>query len=511
MLQRSDESGKIVGLDELRALAANAETIPVNRVWVSFFSPTMVYEKGSNTMKDTGLAITDDADAGFAVIKEYVTQLQAGGVEVFLSLGGWNYNCFPYLYARYSVAGYGTATPNYWKIEQFGNGNIDNCDETNQWCYVCEPPSEGTSIDSFSIFPEPEWSPTWQTAASMIEAGAGGTAPTWHKDIVPGAMWTDEKTGKSLKVPGSTLFVEQKRDPYADFVQMAADLGCIGVDIYYEEFWMADYYKTGKSTGPWELDQVVYKYSAIMQDVILNIEAIQPAMKLSTAASAVGGWDGKWWGGNLKGVWLQMATKYPDIMKKITDSQGLNIMTYDLSSNPEFHECPEDGVCDLDKQVDYYMKTYETAGYAANVGYEIGTPAYPPPDHDPAHQLPLTNEMLSSIIGNTQSRHKGGFMWELYKNGDGSAEVTQVAQAICKATLGSAARCSGVIPPADSSPTTPPAPTPPTPQAPTPQAPTPVAPSCPGGSLTACITACPTTPISAFTACISVCSTLCPQ
>lgn len=446
MLQRSDANGNNVGMVELKALAANAKTIPVNRIWVSFFSPTMTYVAGSKNLQDTSLNVTSDSDGGFAAIRSAISDLQAAGVEVFLSMGGWNYNCFPYLYARYSVGGYGTSTPNYWKIQQYGNGNIDNCVESNQWCYVCEPLSEGTTVGSFSIFPQPTWSKTWQQAVQFVEQSAGVT-PQWMDDMVPGKMWTDKKTGQALLVPGMSGFVKQQRDPYADLVQMASELGAAGVDIDYEEFWMADYTKTGN--GPWQLDQIVYKYTAIMKDVMINIATIAPKMKISTAASAVGAWGGNWWGGNLKGVWLQVNQKYPSVIKALTDSQGLNVMTYDLSSNPTFHECPEDGICALDQQVDYYMKTYESAGIDANVGYEIGTPAYPPPDHDPTHQLPLTTALLQSITSNTQARHKGGFQWELYKKPDtaANADATATAQAICKSVLGNAVRCAGVIPP----------------------------------------------------------------
>jgi len=90
---------------------------------------------------------------------------------------------------------------------------------------------------------------------------------------------------------------------------MTADLGATGVDLDYEETWHADTWKTvGKGgkmdSGPWELNQTVYKYAAICKDVMINIKAIAPELKLSTTPGAVGAWGGKWWGGNLKGMWL---------------------------------------------------------------------------------------------------------------------------------------------------------------------------------------------------------------
>lgn len=46
---------------------------------------------------------------------------------------------------------------------------------------------------------------------------------------------------------------------------------------------------------------------------------------------------------------------YPDVIDFISkgpNAGGVNVMSYDLSDNPEFHECPDDADCTLDKQVD---------------------------------------------------------------------------------------------------------------------------------------------------------------
>merc|ERR1711957_1044566 len=64
-----------------------------------------------------------------------------------------------------------------------------------------------------------------------------------------------------------------------------------------------------------------------------------------------------------------------DVMGRVE----MNVMTYDLSSNNDFHECPTDSVCALEKQVEFYMKTYRDQGFSSNVGYEVGQPAYPDP------------------------------------------------------------------------------------------------------------------------------------
>jgi hypothetical protein len=282
---------------------------------------------------------------------------------------------------------------------------------------------------------------------AYVKSKATGKTPKFHTDIIPGKKWTDSKTGTSLTVPGSGKFDSAGSDPYADIVKLAKDMGAAGVDLDYEEFWHADYFKTGK--GPWELDQTVYKYATIAKDVIDNIKAIYPACKLSTASGAVGAWSGKWWGGNMKGVWLKVKQQMPEItdfMSKGANAGGMNVMTYDLSDNQQYHECPTPDNCPLVKQVEYYMNTYKEANMPASVGYEIGTPAYPPPDHDKEHQLPLDADKLKTIISTTQSKFPSGFFWELYKPADGHASATDVAQALCNAIL-KTDRCKGVIPP----------------------------------------------------------------
>jgi len=451
LLSRSSRNGEIVGLSELNMLVESADSIPVNRIWLSFFAPTMVYVPGSFTLEHARLNVSKTGDFGFAAIRSAIVKLQAAGVEVFLSMGGWNYNCFPYMYARYSVGGYGENTPNYWKIEKFGGGDINKCVADNQYCYVCEPPSEGTSLEDFQIFPEPEYSPTWKQATDMVEAHANASnPPKWSYDMVAGKPWTDPKTGIQVIVPGDNYYVTVNRDPYQDLVYLAKDLGAAGIDIDYEEFWHGDYFKVGDPQGPWVLPQTTYKYAAIVMDTIININNIYPELKLSTAAGAVGAWSTNWWGGNLKGLWYNMKQLYPnatDFMSKGANAGGINVMSYDLSDNPQFHECPDDNDCSLDKQVAFYMKAYQDAQIPANVGYEVGVPAYPSPDHDASHQLPLTHAMLSSIVSQTQTQFPSAFFWELFKeqNQTDYASATQVAQTLCSAILKSR-RCVGALP-----------------------------------------------------------------
>jgi len=134
-------------------------------------------------------------------------------------------------------------------------------------------------------------------------------------------------------------------------------------------------------------------------------------------------------------------------MTEGANAGGFNVMTYDVSKNEKYHECPDKDSCALDKQVDFYMNLYKKAGMNAMVGYEIGQPAYPDVSYDKADQLPLTDAMLKSIIDTTQGNFGGGFFWDMYKkNFTGQASPTKVAQAICNKVMAGNSRCTGTIP-----------------------------------------------------------------
>jgi len=91
------------------------------------------------------------------------------------------------------------------------------------------------------------------------------------------------------------------------------------------------------------------------------------------------------------------------------------LQTYDLSKDPRYHECPQDDVCALHEQVEFYMNTYANASIVANVGYEVGQPAYPAIEVDKENQLPLTQDEFSQILANTQPKYPGAFFWSVYK------------------------------------------------------------------------------------------------
>ena len=235
-------------------------------------------------------------------------------------------------------------------MEKFGGPS--NCTAANQYCFVCEPRSEQTSLDlSFSVYPEPAKASTWQAATAYVEKWAANSpTPVWHPELLPGKAYADKASGLTSVVPGSGKFDELGRDPYWDFVSLAHELGCSGIDLDYEEFWHADTFKTvalggAAGMGPWELHQTSYKLAAILKDLSDGIDELAPQMRLSTAAAAVGAWGGKWWGGNLKGALLEVHARFPSLLAKPIAANGINVMSYDLSDDRDFHECPTEQAC----------------------------------------------------------------------------------------------------------------------------------------------------------------------
>ncbi len=83
LLSRVAKNGQIVGLEELEALAAHASSIPVNRIWLAFVSPTMVYVPGSKTLEYARLNVSNSPDFGFAAVQKAIAQLQVCTCSIF--------------------------------------------------------------------------------------------------------------------------------------------------------------------------------------------------------------------------------------------------------------------------------------------------------------------------------------------------------------------------------------------------------------------------------------------
>lgn len=222
---------------------------------------------------------------------------------------------------------------------------------------------------------------------------------------------------------------------YRNVVQLANDLGVVGIDLDYEEFWHADLnayswrltpdsvqpptgnveyldtatlmsrgkgvrvYNDSMQLNPAEqpypriMPDTVDKFAAIMRSLYQAIDAINPELALSTAAPATGGipnmsanwgsnahtsntYGGAWWGGNLYGLIYNTALKYPDLVDRLST---IGIMSYDLSET----DCGGDTniPCDLAGQVDYYYGAFFSwlkSGDTIRPGHAVikGSPSY---------------------------------------------------------------------------------------------------------------------------------------
>jgi hypothetical protein len=135
--------------------------------------------------------------------------------------------------------------------------------------------------------------------------------------------------------------------------------------------------------------QTVYKCATIAKDLMINIENIDSKLKLSCRSGAASALSGKWWGNaaggvnRSKGLVLHTQKLFPEVVTFIADSAnagGMNVMSYDLSDNPTFHECPPSGGCTLSDQVEFYLNTYKEAGIPAGVpATRWASPPTPPP------------------------------------------------------------------------------------------------------------------------------------
>ena len=403
--------------------------LPINRIWLAFFRPDIDYshciEKetldytpwnnsdwngrppsgGCGFMKSghDGKAI---GDGGYQDLKKIIKNFTTANrkVEVFLSMGGWNFNCFPELYTINSIASYPSNGPNYFKIK--GNCSLDPV-----WCGTCEPLGDITDpieySQLFTFFPDPcqsGRSPDLNSGGIDRKQNPKGCLQpgTKHDNLklslsqysdggYPEASGTNivryPFTGGAAKLentPGNKL--DTPTQSYTSFCDFAAALGADGVDIDYEEFWHADTYRSAVAAknydggnqlsiaGPVDLQQTADKFSDIIQvfqDYITN----KPLkLKLSTPGGAASCVSGDWWGGNLKGLNLK-----DNVKEKLKNFSDINIMTYDLSGRHTTPlECgfqdpdqPKNAgippTCDLPTQVSWYMNSYlkesEASGY----------------------------------------------------------------------------------------------------------------------------------------------------
>jgi len=73
----------------------------------------------------------------FSKLKEAIAYVKSRGIEVFLSVGGWDYSCNPYLYCK--------------SLNLYG-GSPKDCSKSAYYSYVCEPQGYAQTFD---WFPDP--------------------------------------------------------------------------------------------------------------------------------------------------------------------------------------------------------------------------------------------------------------------------------------------------------------------------------------------------------------------
>ena len=328
------------------------QTLPIDRMVIGFFRPDLNYVE----LKDKkSLRITNDegGDAlGIATTevlgKTAYIELQnliiilhkfngPGGkpVQVYLSMGGWNYNCHPELY-----------------LNSFDSDNQpSNPGPENEWGYKCEPKGamgvcisgeECPAITSkaYSFFYDPDCYEAYNGAgdyanASNIYRLSIATAPGVQKvpEFPPDGSnnlyitksdldWTYPKwkAGDSGTKAQLTHEIGVKcekcfQDPYTvvykGFVEMAAQLNADGVDFDYEEFWHGDTFKsikTGIFKDSGDLLLTKHKFARCTAAFKAAVNTVKTTngkrLGLSVPSGVVGMWQGAWWFGNLKGLML---------------------------------------------------------------------------------------------------------------------------------------------------------------------------------------------------------------
>jgi len=380
------------------------DKVNFNRVIFSFVKPTMT-DYVSGNLANTGiLGYFANGDgkgvAAFNQLKNAVALSKEKNIQTFLSVGGWDYSC------NYAVFG-------------------EKCGPS--------PSNE----QHYDWFPDP----------------------------------TDPQQEKVADIS------------YKNLIRLTNDLGMDGIDFDYEEFWHADQYAIGwapSSTGEWSTTiaknilnaggpsyENLMKYATgsgsakVMPKTVDKVQAIlhlladNPAathLLFATAAPPVGGRPitgfvygdnapdiynkgGVWWGGNLKGLWYNLADKDKKIVDRF-DSIGL--MTYDLCGDNAQMCAPYGGAAlDLSSQVNAYLKDYSNwlkstetpaqmtidaigkvlflpAKYHINTkiqfGFEVNQPAYP---KNPSGQLQLTNHLVDAITLQ-QQESDGVIIWQMY-------------------------------------------------------------------------------------------------
>ena len=264
--------------------------MPVDRLVIGFFRPDVdlssMWKNPEPSFTFENIGFGKGMDLTFTVFQKLIRDIKfnCGVKEVYLSMGGWNFNCYP----KFAQNSHSHQQKQYWKKDSSIN---------NMYHHVCSP--SGPDRTAYTFFPDPAYNSKLDQNISgdiydywSIRIRPGFSTP---KKVIPKWQWPDDQLldlqtydnlvnsesdcrsavegGERCSLTAadevvyknfgyidlggrvdisSTEFIGQAVDPircYDSFVEFAAKVEADGIDLDYEETWHADTFKVGNA-GP---------------------------------------------------------------------------------------------------------------------------------------------------------------------------------------------------------------------------------------------------------------------
>lgn len=462
-------------------LLSKKKKSPWDRFVIGFFRPDMDYSNYtslSNTIPTLGgvsqFYASEKDTTTYQELQTLIHNINKipapnmATMEVYLSMGGWNFNCVPLFYTN-SFASVEVQTSNReWSEDKPHFGN------------KCEPKNAmGKTADkiNYTFFPDPAVDDDTSTDIfSEADASSGGGGSYWKEmitnDMYRGwsirltpngkkledqqwPLWTNNGTTGNLIPVQSHAIVGNDKFPgaeivYTNFVYMASAVGANGVDLDYEEFWHADsFHDTLPVNGlapPYNSSShgllsrtkaKLVRISLMLKWACLQTQSgksTRTTMGLSIPAPAVAVSPGPWYYGNLKGLFLDdIYFSWAEYISRATGLQisdnlfnklydgGVCPMIYDLGGSGNDCVGPNKTQCSLQLQLPYYKKQFDNAKISTYIPFEVGRPAYPQTGTISTvnnKTLPPSKTDVSNILNNSDMNTHytlGAFYWELFK------------------------------------------------------------------------------------------------
>lgn len=376
----------------------NSYQMPIDRLVIGFFRPDVSYsvllDKTNKLFTFNNIGFGDDMSLNVITFTNLIKNIKknCGVTEVYLSMGGWNFNCYP----KFAQNSHSHRETRYWD----GNSNIGN-----MYHHVCSP--SGPTRHDYTFFPDPAskleddeidylsnndiyqgWSirispgvstkqpviPKWQWGGTQTynnlvnnESSCNGynqkCEVNTEEEVIYNNFGYIDRAGREQIGPDEVIGQEvHPINCYDSFVKFAAKVGANGIDLDYEEAWHADTFKVANAgpalqqpdigggpggPGKWKTEHGPYMFSqtkgkfarivAVLRKAIANYGPNQ--LKLSMPGPAVGFNDTRygntsWYGGNLKGLYLndEMCGDVYDTVP-LTDSSLAYVSLHDSMGN----------------------------------------------------------------------------------------------------------------------------------------------------------------------------------